>query len=224
MAGGSECFSIGSTVSCTTCFKQVIEGLVMAFDPSTKMLILKCTKSGKQLNDVFIINLGLCSDVQVKNEINSPPTQPPPSLNLQRLNTRVRNSVDDKKLWVAAMSAGVSPEGKKLFLDISRMIKDVTLVGTNIVVFNDVQIRPPYRSENVCGHQGSKQLNYVRKLVERLTKDRPVNSHHSLMQSQPPLPQRRNSNGNGPAANNSSSITSSTKITERNTNANIKAN
>lgn len=36
----SECFSIGSTVACTTCFKQNIEGEVLAFDPSTKMLIL----------------------------------------------------------------------------------------------------------------------------------------------------------------------------------------
>lgn len=100
----------------------------------------------------------------------------------------------------------------------------VTWMGTNIVVFNDVIIRPPYRLENVSGHQGSKQLSYVRKIVERLTKDRPVSSHHSmaLMQSQP-LPQRRNSNGNGPASNNST-LTPSTKITERNTSSNIKAN
>lgn len=40
MTGVSECFSIGSTVSCVTCFKQAIEGDVLAFDPSTKMLIL----------------------------------------------------------------------------------------------------------------------------------------------------------------------------------------
>lgn len=40
MTGMSECFSIGSTVSCVTCFKQVIEGDVLAFDPSTKMLVL----------------------------------------------------------------------------------------------------------------------------------------------------------------------------------------
>lgn len=101
----------------------------------------------------------------------------------------------------------------------------VTWMGTSIVVFNDVKIRPPYRLENVTGHQGSKQLSYVRKIVERLTKEqRPTSSHHSmaLMQSQP-LPQRRNSNGNGPAS--SSTMTPSTKITERNnTSSNIKAN
>lgn len=103
----------------------------------------------------------------------------------------------------------------------------VTWMGTSIVVFNDVKIRPPYRLENVSGHQGSKQLSYVRKIVERVNanaKERPTtSSHHSmaLMQSQP-LPQRRNSNGNGPAS--SSTMTPSTKITERNTSSNIKAN
>lgn len=40
MAAVSDCFSIGSMVSCTTCFKKTIEGEVMAFDQMTKMLIL----------------------------------------------------------------------------------------------------------------------------------------------------------------------------------------
>lgn len=58
MAGVNECFSIGSTVSCTTCFKQVIEGDVLAFDPSTKMLILSILFYNKQTqkkqNQIFI--------------------------------------------------------------------------------------------------------------------------------------------------------------------------
>lgn len=40
MAAVSDCFSIGSTVACTTCFNQNIEGEVLAFDQLTKMLIL----------------------------------------------------------------------------------------------------------------------------------------------------------------------------------------
>lgn len=35
-----ELINRGSIVSCTTCFNQTIEGGVMAFDPTTKMLIL----------------------------------------------------------------------------------------------------------------------------------------------------------------------------------------
>lgn len=40
MAAVSDCFSIGSTVACTTCFMKNIEGEVLAFDSQTKMLIL----------------------------------------------------------------------------------------------------------------------------------------------------------------------------------------
>lgn len=40
MAAVSDCFSIGSIVSCTTCFLKTVEGEVLAFDPLTKMLIL----------------------------------------------------------------------------------------------------------------------------------------------------------------------------------------
>jgi len=232
MAGVSECFSIGSTISCTTCFKQVIEGDVLAFDSSTKMLILKLAKSGKPLNDVFIINLGLCSDVQVKNESNAA-SKPPPSLNLQKLSSRVRNSVEQKKRWISAMTAGVSPDGQKLFLAISKTIDEVAWMGQSIVVFNDVIIKPPYKLENVTGHSDTRRLNYVKKIVDRLTKDRPAgnvpsnsNSHHSLalMQSQP-LPQRRNSNGN--SINQSQSthppMTQSKPVSNA-ANSNIKAN
>ncbi|KNC23772.1 hypothetical protein FF38_13834 [Lucilia cuprina] len=40
MAAVNDCFSIGSTVMCTTCFNEEFEGEVLAFDHNTKMLIL----------------------------------------------------------------------------------------------------------------------------------------------------------------------------------------
>lgn len=40
METSMELINRGSIVSCTTCFNQTIEGGVMAFDPTTKMLIL----------------------------------------------------------------------------------------------------------------------------------------------------------------------------------------
>lgn len=40
MAGVSDCFTIGSIVSCKTCHSKDVEGEVMAFDPQSKMLIL----------------------------------------------------------------------------------------------------------------------------------------------------------------------------------------
>ena len=50
MAAVSDCFSIGSIVSCTTCFNKNIEGEVLAFDPPTKMLILSILFLNKCVN------------------------------------------------------------------------------------------------------------------------------------------------------------------------------
>lgn len=45
----------------------------------------ECVPNGSaKLNDVYIVNLALCSDVQVKKEVNKVP-EAPQSLNLQRV-------------------------------------------------------------------------------------------------------------------------------------------
>lgn len=47
----------------------------------------------------------------------------------------------------------------------------VTWRGQNIVVFNDVIIKPPYKLEDVNGSPDSKQFTYVKKMVEKFLKD-----------------------------------------------------
>jgi hypothetical protein len=44
-------------------------------------------------------------------------------------------------------------------------------MGPNIVVFNDVTIKPPYKVENIGGAPESRQLKYVKKIVEKFTSD-----------------------------------------------------
>uniref|UniRef100_A0A182NMW7 AD domain-containing protein n=1 Tax=Anopheles dirus TaxID=7168 RepID=A0A182NMW7_9DIPT len=167
-----DCFSIGSTVVCTTCYNANIEGEVLAFDQQTKMLILKCPSASKsaKLNDVYIVNLAMCSDVQVKKEVCIVPEQPL-SLNLQRLSTRARNQVEQKRLQLSALSAGASPEGQNLFMAIARTINQVTWSGPNIVVFKDVTITPPYKVDNVNCSSDQRQLSYVKKIVEKHEND-----------------------------------------------------
>ncbi|XP_069678790.1 protein LSM12 [Periplaneta americana] len=173
MAGVNECFSIGSIVACKTCYNKEIEGEVLAFDPQTKMLILKCPASNGQphFNDVHIINLSLVSDVQVKKEVNTVPEPPLPSLDLMRLNSRVRNQIEDKKRIITAMCPNVTPEGQKLFLAISKTIKEVNWDGSNIVVFDTVTITPPYKLDNVRGHADCKALTHIKKVVEKHVKE-----------------------------------------------------
>jgi len=187
MSAVSDCFSVGSTVSCTTCFQKNIEGEVLAFDPETKMLILKCTsKDSAKLSDVYIVNLSLCSDVQVKKECTTP-QEPKQSLDLQRLSRRVRNAIEQKKILVSALQSGVSPEGQKLYMAISKTISNqVNWNGPNIVVFNDVTITPPYKLENVTGSPESRQLAYVKKMVEKFMKDQAASP--SASPSPSPLP------------------------------------
>lgn len=130
---------------------------------------LECPSSSGRpsLNDVHIVNLSLVSNVQVIREVSPTTSEPPQSLNLQRLNTRVRNQVEEKKRLVMALQAGVSPEGQKLFIAISKTIQDITWNGANIVVFNNVTIRPPYKVDNVHGNTESGAYRHVKKVVRK---------------------------------------------------------
>uniref|UniRef100_A0A8D8W1P6 Protein LSM12 homolog n=1 Tax=Cacopsylla melanoneura TaxID=428564 RepID=A0A8D8W1P6_9HEMI len=173
MAGLSDCFTIGSIVSCQTCHSEIIEGEVVAFEPHTKTLILKCPASdGKpNLNDVHIINLSFVSDVQVKKEVTTLNESSPPSLNLARIQTRLKNSIEEKKRLVSALAAGVSLEGRQLFITITKTMPEVSWEGKNIVIMNEVTITPPYKPENVKGQSDSKAYIHVRKMVEKHLKD-----------------------------------------------------
>ncbi|XP_058799225.1 protein LSM12 homolog A-like [Phymastichus coffea] len=195
MAGVSDYFSIGSTVACKTCHNKEIEGEVLAFDQQTKMLILKCPAScGRaSLNDVHIVNLSLVSDVQVKKEV-SPTSEPPQSLNLQRLNTRVRNQIEEKKRMVKALQAGVSPEGQKLFIAIAKTIQEITWSGPNIVVWDKVTIIPPYKIENVQGNSDDKAYNHVKKVVEKHMRDQATAELQQKEQGSPSQQQTQKGN------------------------------
>lgn len=60
---------------------------------------------------------------------------------------------------------------KRLQMLIIHFRLQVTWRGQNIVVFNDVIIKPPYKLEDVNGSPDSKQFTYVKKMVEKFLKD-----------------------------------------------------
>lgn len=114
---------------------------------------------------MHIVNLSLVSDVHVKREASQTSVEPPQSLNLNRLNTRVRNQIEEKKRMIKALQAGVSPDGQKLFSAIAKTIQDITWSDKNIVVWNDVVISPPYKLENISGINESKAYLHVKKVA-----------------------------------------------------------
>lgn len=187
MAGVSDCFAIGSTVACKTCYNKLIEGEVQAFDPQTKMLVLRCPASNNRpsYSNVYVVNLSLVSDVQVKKEITTPQEIiPAKSINLSRLNMRIKSNIEQKKCLIAAIKAGVTQEGMMLFQTISKTINEVTWQGSNIVIMNQVTITPPYKAENVKGDSHSKAYIHIRKVVEKHIRDNQLNGKKLQSQDQ----------------------------------------
>merc|ERR1712004_688253 len=115
MAEG-DYFQIGMKISCTTCNGQKIAGEVMAFDITSKMLALKSQPTSGKANrhDVNLVNLSLVSDVKVLEEAPNEPPPPIPNLNIQKIDSRVRASKDEKNRAINYVGVGVSKEAQKL--------------------------------------------------------------------------------------------------------------
>ncbi|XP_067635660.1 LSM12 homolog A [Eurosta solidaginis] len=171
MAAVNDCFTIGSSVLCTTCFNEEVEGEVLAFDHNTKMLILKCrSKNSEQLNDVYVLNLSLCSNVQVIKECNGNFVEDPQKLNLEQIKIRLRKTVQHRQTYLKSRNADVSLEAQELYRTIAKQFKvnEVSWQGANIQIFNEVTVSPPYRVENVISTSNNKSLcNYIKKMIEK---------------------------------------------------------
>merc|ERR1719402_1219080 len=135
------------------------------------MLILKSEPSSgrSSQNNVHMLNLGFVSDIQVRKESKEQPPDPT-SLNIDRLNGRARDQIEKKKKLVAALKAGVSPEGQRLFSAINKTLDEVHWSGEDIMVMKSVRIVPPYNPDCVRGDTAA--TNHVRKIVEKHVKDR----------------------------------------------------
>ncbi|XP_019869248.1 protein LSM12 homolog B [Aethina tumida] len=181
MAAPADFFSLGSTVWCKTCYNSEVQGEVLAFDPTSKILILKCspTNGDPKLNDVNIINLAWVSELKILKEV-LPHHEVPQPLNFEMLNRRLHKQVNEKKHKLQAISANVSEEGKSLFLAISKVITEIRWRNSEIVVFNqDVIISPPYQLENIKGNINSKEYGFIKKVVEKFFTDNAVCQNNS---------------------------------------------
>ena len=167
-----EYFGIGSIVSCRTCYDQLYEGEVLAFDSACKMLVLKCKSTSDQskLHDVHMLNVSLVKDLQIiKENLQTPSSLS--NLSTQRLSVRTKQEVERKKKFLNAMASGVTLEGQKLFMAITKTIDECSWRGCDIVVLDQVTICPPYKSENVLGDETGKAYNHVKKIVDKYQKE-----------------------------------------------------
>ncbi|KAK3108098.1 hypothetical protein FSP39_001151 [Pinctada imbricata] len=171
MAQEGEFFSIGSSVACTTCYNQKLQGEVVAFDEGTKMLAIKSpAQSGKHnMFDIRMVNLSYVSNIKVLRECNDPPPSLS-TLNLAKINTRLRQNLEEKRQKASHVGVGVTPEGQRVFNSIVKTLSEVKWDGKNIIVMDEVTICPPYGVEDCkTKREGSQALSHVRKIVSSIS-------------------------------------------------------
>ncbi|CAG2165655.1 unnamed protein product [Oppiella nova] len=185
----TECmFTVGSLVSCLTCYDVRIDGEVIAFDYTKRLLVLKANSSDGNANhnDIHCLNLESVKDVTVKKEVKREDvvnTQLP-QINTSKVEDRYRRAVDERKRLAEAFNAGAGTEGIKLWLQLTKtMNKDVVVVwdGDCIIVDNSVRIAPPYKADNCTPlktrtNSPQNSLNYTKKLVEKFWNDQKANA------------------------------------------------
>ncbi|KAL3832194.1 hypothetical protein ACJMK2_023856 [Sinanodonta woodiana] len=188
----SEYFSIGSIVSCETCHNQKIQGEVLAFDLGTKMLAIKSTASNREHNqhDVRLLNLSFVSDVKVIEEAPEGPLPPLPSINLGKINSRLKHNLEAKRRLVSSIGVGVTQEGQKVFNAIFKTINEVRWEGKEIVVMDEVLIKPPYGLDDcyVYKNGNTRALEHVKKIVQKHLSEVESQRNNDLRKSMSPSP------------------------------------
>ncbi|GIY38237.1 protein LSM12 homolog [Caerostris extrusa] len=138
-----------------------------------------------------MLNLDYVEDVNVKKEPTNPAngTQTLLPLNIEKIAGRAKQHVKERQRLAIALSSGVSNDGIKLYVAITKTITEVTMQNKNIVVMNQVTIAPPYRPENCkpIGKGDGDAVNHVRRIVEKYFKDQQAQAQPSQSQPRPNL-------------------------------------
>ena len=135
------------------------------------MTFSECPASNRRStnNNVVMLNMDMVKDLKTVSESKDRGPDQPPSLNIQRLNSRTNTNIDRKKRQIRAFKAGVSPDGHKVFQAIIKTLDDCDWRGDDIVVMGKVTIAAPYKPENVKGVRDSQAFTHVRKIVSKVS-------------------------------------------------------
>jgi len=122
--------------------------------------------------------------------------------------------VYERQALAQAFNAGVSEDGLKLFLNLSKTIgRDVSWKGIDIIVNSTVLIKSPYRTEDCClaneTARNEKMIGYVQQLVSRFWADA-VSKPSSRSSPEKQVPQASTSDATTPSAPTAASVVAGT--------------
>ncbi|XP_795140.2 protein LSM12 homolog B isoform X1 [Strongylocentrotus purpuratus] len=162
---------VGDIVTCKNCLEVNIEGEVLAYDPTSRLLALKkppTSSERKNLCDICIVNLNLVSDFQVKHE-NAEPPREPPSLDTNKLKRRTDENISEKMMLIQLNSKGISKQGIQLYQTIKKTLK-CRWVEDKMIVNEDVHVIPPYTAACCSGPETA--VNHIKNIIEKHIRER----------------------------------------------------
>lgn len=158
----------GSRVSCTMCTGEKIEGEVVAFDVSQKIIVLKLASSSgaKGTCNVNFLNVDLFTDFVILEESKKVPGTLP-ALDMNKITQRIEHNITARSAKHRAASRigiGVSPLAQKLFDVIRKTYQNCYWDQTRISVM-DVIVSPPYSPNDCTGDP--KAIDIIKKVIEK---------------------------------------------------------
>jgi len=157
----------GAIISCQTNLGDKISGEVMGYDEESKAVIVKSVPSDKpqqkSIFDITIVNLNLIDEANFQIE-EQPYGELPvlPEIDRAKIDLRLKKAK-------GRIGIGVTKEGQQLFDFIRKTIQECQWDEQNILVLDEVEIVPPYKSENCCMISGKnkKTVDYIKNIVNK---------------------------------------------------------
>jgi hypothetical protein len=117
-----ETITVGTTVTCRTCFAKEFEGEVLASNAHTRRVIIKPTPtSGQPLrNGMHMVNIDLVKDIRIIRVCTNKPPEPT-IFDIKRIHTSVSEGVEKDKKFGMAMEARDPPKEQQTHNRMSAM-------------------------------------------------------------------------------------------------------
>ncbi|ESO11501.1 hypothetical protein HELRODRAFT_166504 [Helobdella robusta] len=170
---------IGSIVRCTDFLGTQFQGEVVAYDEAVmKCVVLKMPASNKKPNlfNFTLVNLSFQTKIELVKEATMENLNSTfPNVSSNKLDARVQMNGEEKMKRADFIKPGSSILAQSLISTISKTIEEVRWSGDDIIVWNKIVIKPPYKPD-CCfkvkdSDSQSEALTHVNKIVAKFHED-----------------------------------------------------
>ncbi|KAH8949901.1 hypothetical protein BDL97_10G056600 [Sphagnum fallax] len=162
VTGGGE-YVVGCRLAIKTTFGEAIEGAVLAYDNSSKIVVIQEGSSGPRQNLRFL-KVNYVKDVMLLGQAEEQFELKNPYLDMTSLRNREEAAIRQAEAEAERFGVGVTQEAQDIFDALSKTLP-VRWEKTAILVMNEVRVSHPYLPDDVIG--GPPAANErVRKVLE----------------------------------------------------------